>query len=292
MNLLPRQKSRAAGFTLIELLVSITILSLILFSLAQAIGFVAQLWVNGVGATDNMTKARDVLSVMNRDLSQMVLRPDTAAFVDQNGNSACAFYTSVQSNGTDTRSVSLVQYKLNPGSQTGVLGRLTYGMNYTSTITPIVSNPAPTALTQLGSSSTETLATGVIQFQYQFVDGTGTILNPPYVPTGSTSTLTTPFTFDYVNPRDTANPRAVVVSLVVLSNSAYTLASQNSTIMTRLQTDFPSTTPAANKTYGSVWNATLNPASGTFDSSLPVPVRSGLRVFQHYIPLPVITPSS
>lgn len=283
------------GFTLVELLVAITILSIMLFSLAQAMGLVSQLWISGAGALDNFGKARDIMTVMDRDIQQMVLRPDTAAFVDQNGNPACAFYTNAQSSGTDTRAVSLIQYQLNPTGQTGAIGRLTYGMNFQTlpaTITPIVSTPAPTALTQLvpGNLTTETLATGIIQFQYQFVDGNGTIQTPPYTPYGGSGT--TPFTYDFVNLRDLANPRAVIVSVVVLSNTAYQLAINNPVIMTKLQTDFPGTPPAANTTYSEVWNAKLNPATGTFDSTLPVPVRAGLRVFQRYIPLPVVSPES
>jgi prepilin-type N-terminal cleavage/methylation domain-containing protein len=303
MKSVTRHRLSHPGFTLVELLVSLTILTIMLFSLAQAVAYVSQLWINGVGAIDNISKARDIVTVMDRDIQQMVLRPDTAAFVGSNTSTAtpaCAFYTNVQSSGTDTRAVSLVQYELNPPgspSNTSSLGRLTYGMNFSSTITPIISTPAPTALTQLASASTstETLATGVVQFQYQFVDGAGTILTPQpsgYIPYPYTGNATTPFTYDYINPRDPANPRAVIVSIIVLSNSAYKIATQAG-LLSKLTdgTTIFSTAAPTNQTYSQVWNTTLSNPNAAF-LSLPGPVRAGLRVFQRYIPLPVISPES
>jgi prepilin-type N-terminal cleavage/methylation domain-containing protein len=278
---------KAKGFTLVELLVAVTITSIILFSLAQAIGFVSQLWLNGVGAVDNLTKARDIMAAMNRDVQMMVLRPDTAAFVDKNGNPAFAFYSNVQSSGADTRTVSLVEYTIPTGSQT--LQRLTYGMNYSNAVTPMVSTPAPTVMSQLttgsgGNMTPENMATGVLLFQYQFVNGSGTIL------TGASTSVNPTFTYDYINPRDPANPRAIIVSLLVLDNQGYLIASQNPAIMTSLLNLFNSALPAAGQTYGYSWNQVLN--GGTFGPNLPTPIRSGVRVFQHYIPLPVISPGS
>jgi len=308
MNIRTKNTSRRKlGFTLVELLVSITILSIILFTLAKAIGYVSQLWVNGVGIVDNYTKARNILTVMDRDVQQMVLRPDLAAFVNSNSSSpaaACAFYTNIEGTGTDGRTVSLVQYLLNPlagttsAAQT-TFGRVNTGMNYTASgTTPLLgtaTTPLPVALTQLptpSTTNTDTLATGVIRFQWQFVDGGANMLTPPYTPTGSAPTVTTPFTYDFTAPSAASNPRAVVVSVLVLNNSAYQLATQNPAIMTKLLSDFPNTLPttATNQTFSQYWNGILNPATGTLDTSLPVSVRSGLQVFQRYIPLPVAAP--
>jgi prepilin-type N-terminal cleavage/methylation domain-containing protein len=291
---------RPAGFTLVELLVSITILSLMLFTLAQVIAFVSQLWINGVGAVDNFSKARDIMSVMDRDIQQMVMRPDLKAFVDNSNstppNPACAFYTNVQgSPGTDTRSVSLVEYVPNNGGVQGTLSRLNYGMNFT---TPIVPSVGATNLPDLSkiptSGTTETIATGIIGFGYQFVDGTGTIQTPvPTMLSTAAPTVATPYTYfyDYTAPNAAANPRAVIVSVLVLNNAAYQLATANATIMTKLQTDFSGALPA-NETFAQYWNGTLNPATGTLDPTLPPSVRAGLRVFQRYIPLPLVTPAS
>jgi prepilin-type N-terminal cleavage/methylation domain-containing protein len=289
-----RTRPTGAGFTLVELLVSISILSIILLTLAQAIGYVSQLWVTGIGTVDNYTKARNILSIMDRDIQQMVMRPDIAAFATGTAASptpACAFYTNVQgSPGTDTRTSSLVQYLL---SQT-TLSRLNYGMNYTTGgITPAVAtltsaNPIPPPLTIPNASTTDTLATGVIQFQWQFVDGNGNILTP------STPTKYN-FTYNYTTPSAATNPRAIVISVLVLSNSAYLIATQNAATITKLQTvDFPITAPTNSNgipiTYSQYWNGILNPSTGTLDTTLPPPIRSGLKVFQRYIPLPVAAP--
>ncbi len=285
-----------SGFTLVELLVSITILSLILLMLARAMGYVSQLWVSGIGAVDNYTKARNILTVLDRDVQKMVLRPDIAAFVNGNSSSpspACAFYTNVEGSGTDGRTVSLVQYLLNPLGGTApaaqtTLGRVNTGMNYTmSGSTPLpgtLTTPLPAALTQLPTptaTNTDNLATGVIQFQWQFVDGSGHIITPP-----------TPFSYNFTTPGAATNPRAMIISVLVLNNSAYTLATQSSSLMTKLQADFPGTMPTGttNETYSQYWNSILNPTTGTLDATLPPPIRSGLQVFQRYIPLPVSAP--
>jgi prepilin-type N-terminal cleavage/methylation domain-containing protein len=296
----PTQGTRR-GFTLVELLVSITILSIMLLFLGQAMGFVSNIWVNGVGMVDNFSKARNILNILDRDVQGMVMRPDMSAFVDGNTppNPACAFYTNVQgysANTADTRAVSLVQYVM---STPGTLTRKNYGMNFSLPIAPAIpaipgSLTSPNPLTQLSSvtaAGTETLATGVIEFQYQFVDGYGQILTPPYTykPVGSATGTTTPFYYDYTSPTAPPNARAVVISLLVLNNSAYNLAKQTGQLA-NIKTIFETGTLPANQTYSQFWNGTLNPSSGTFGASLPAPIRSGLKVFQRYLPLPVPAP--
>ena len=310
------------GFTLVELLVSLTILSLILFSLAQAVGFVSKLWINGVGAVDNFGKARDILTVMDRDIQGMVMRRDLPAFVDgvTPPAPACAFYTNTQGNpGTntlDTRAVSLVDYvpdySSNGTPTTFTLYRLNSGNNFTATNVPLIGNGSGplTGLTYTtGTNNTtgeENIATGVILFGYQFVDGTGAIHtpNPDYasaaggtykISASPESSPTTPinYTFDFTAPSSTANSRAVIVSLLVLSNSAVTLVNQTPGMASTLTNDFNvSVTLPSNETYGQYWSVLLNPASGTFGANLPPTVRGGLRVFQRYIPLPLVSTSS
>jgi prepilin-type N-terminal cleavage/methylation domain-containing protein len=307
---------RKEGFTLVELLVSIAILSILILGLAQAMSFVSGIWIKGIGNVDNFAKARVVMNLLDRDIQMMVMRPDTAAFVDGSGNSACAFYTNVQGSpgagittGTpDTRAVSLVQYLLPAATPTSsTLERLNCGMNftaatdaspaisYTSTATP----PGPTSLTQLTTLAaasklqTETLTTGVILFKYQFVDGTGAVLSPPYTPTGTVPagvTTPTPFFYNYLAPSAPSNPRAVIVSMVVLSNSAYNLAIQTGNLSKLSDnTTLPTGAPTPNQTYSQVWNNFLD-APNTAFLSLPPAIRQGLLVFQRQIPLP--TPAS
>jgi prepilin-type N-terminal cleavage/methylation domain-containing protein len=319
MSLVPRQAHRRSGFTLVELMVALAVLTIMLIGLASAMGLVSRLWVSGASETDNFTKAHVVLNLLDRDIQMMVLRRDLAAFVDQNGNAVdsngnpiCAFYTNIAGNpGTDSRTLSLVQYLLSTPTTTPTLQRLNSGMNFSTSSgsTPTVGTTGSLSPPANATLQTDTVFTGIIRFQIQFVDGTGTFLIPPYIPTSSTGTVAGPFTYDFIKPADTSNPRAVVVSMLVLSNSAYTIATQSgSTTIAKLLADFPvgtsaslptgmiSTTINGNtypaETYAQYWDSILNPATGTLDPTLPGPVRSGIQVFERHISLPVTTPSS
>ena len=173
-------------------------------------------------------------------------------------------------------------------------------MNFLTTggATPTIGT---TGLTQLGSSSvqTENISTGIIRFQIQFIDGTGAILTPPYSLTSTPPSSSnppsgaTPFWFDFANPGGSYNPRIAVLSMVVINDTAYKLALQNSAYMTNLLADFPVSAPT-NQTYSQAWDAILNPASGSFGSNLPAPLRDqgAIQVFERHIPLPLVTPSS
>jgi prepilin-type N-terminal cleavage/methylation domain-containing protein len=278
---------RKAGFSLVELLVAMTVLSFVLIVLASMMGVVANIWTNGIGAVDNFTKARVMLSLLDRDIQMMVLRRDVAAFVDSTGaNPACAFYSNVQGYpGTDARTLSLVQYTLATTATSSALQRLSYGMNYSSS-SSVVPTTGTTAnlsqLTSLTNLQTETLATGVVAFQWQFVDGTGTIQAP---------TATSPF-YNFNTPGSTTNPRVVIVSLAVLTNSAYNFAIQTGKLsqLTDGTSTFQTAAPS-NQTYSQVWNNFLNSPNATF-MALPMPIRAGVQVFERHIPLPVTTPTS
>lgn len=315
------------GFTLVELLVSFSVLSIIIIGLATMMGFVAKTWLYGVNSGDNFMKARVVMGLVDRDIQMMVLRRDLPSFVDNLGNPACAFYTNVEGSANNTRTVSLVQYKLANPTTAPTLQRLDYAANFSS-VMPTVGT---SNLSQLSNANvvTETVFNGIIRFQIQFVDGSGTILTPaptytltssppytssnkpPYMaapPTGS-PTPATSFWFDFYNPGASYNPRSVVISMVVLSDAAYKIAQLNSTAMTSLLNDFPvsstglpsampSTTTSngtyASQTYAQYWDSILNPTSGSFDSSLPAAIRDrgAIQVYERHIPLPLTTPSN
>jgi prepilin-type N-terminal cleavage/methylation domain-containing protein len=288
---------KRAAFTLIELLVAMTILSIMMIVMAVALSFVARVWTVGAGSVDNVTNARLMLSLMDRDVQMMVLRRDLGAFVDSTGNPAFAFYTKVQgSPGTDTRAISLVQYLLNPATVTTapVLWRTNCGMNFATASGVTAAVGATTTLPTTSTTQTDSL-NGVVQFKYQFIDGTGALLTPAYSltstppstsspPSGAIPPATIPFWFDYSAPGASYNPRVVVVSMVVLNNSAYNLAVKTGT-MPNLISCF-STAPPGNQTYSQVWNAFLDSPNTTF-LALPEAIRQGVEVFEHHIPLPI-----
>jgi prepilin-type N-terminal cleavage/methylation domain-containing protein len=294
------KQSARPGFTLIELLVSITILSFMLLMLASMISMIANTWLANVAFVDNFSNARTILTLLDRDTQSMVLRPDLAAFVDNNGNSALAFYTRVPgaqiSLPPDTRTVSLVHYLLTNPTTQPVFERVDYGVNFTATTpgsTLSIGNTSHLANLANANSTTqtETLSSGVLMLQFQFVDGTGVILTPPYTPTGLSSTFNTPtpFYFNYAYPGASYNPRVLIISMLAISDSAYSLAKQGNTMTTLLKL-FPSAGLRANEIYSQYWNGILN--SGSFGAGLPAPVRSGVQVFERFIPLPITTPST
>ena len=316
MNPLAPLRSRK-GFTLVEIMVAMVVLALMMAGLATIIAFVSKTWLDGINVVDNFTKARIMLNLLDRDVQMMVMRRDVCAFVDNNGAPACAFYTKVQGNQNlttiDTRSLSLVQYTLAttpvttppsppPSSMTSSgLQRIALGLTFASGSTtmalgyPLPALPIlPTTTYPSGTSQadqTEEIGSGVIAFQWQFVDGTGTLHNPTSnasLPISSTSA----WSYDYSNPPPPANYRAVIVSLAVMSNNAYQLAIKTQklgTIAALFNTGAPT-----NQTYARVWNTYLaNPSDSTYQS-LPAPLRGSgsILVFQRYIPLPVTAPSS
>ncbi len=292
-------RRQSAAFTLVEMLVAVTILSLMLLSLASMMGFVTRAWINGVATVDNFNKARQALSVLDRDIQMMVLRRDLPAFVDSGGLNACAFYTNVEGNpGQDMRTLSLVQYSLVTSATSSVLQRQNYGMSYPSVTGSVSLTGTPTLATfgtgsltvpANSSSQTDNVATGVIAFQIQFIDGTGTV-QP--LPLGKKSN---PFTYDFTYPGDPTSDRVAIVSLVVMSNAAYNLAIQMGNLTTlagptsTLFSSDPPTDPY--QTYSQAWNNARNSPSAAF-LALPAPIRSGIQVYERRIPLPVTTPSS
>ena len=311
------------GFTLVEILVSMTILSLILLTLGSMVGVVTQTWLNGINAGNNYTKARTMLTILDRDTQTMFLRRDLAAFTDSTGTlSLCSFYSAIQGQPAgglstpDTRAVSLVQYSLvqmpTPAAATSsTLQRLDCGMNFqTAGITPTVgynTNMIQLANAAVTALPPENVADGVIAFQWQFVDGTGGLITPPYVPAGTTGSAV-PFLFNFAQPSAVYNPRSLVVSLIVVSDNAYQLALKTGTLG-KLIAQFPTQMPAAQtttptgssttystETFAKYWSGLLNPTTGTFASGagLPKPViaSGSIQVFERHIPLPLTTPSN
>ena len=291
--MMPRARSASFcrdAFTLVEMLVSVAVLSLMLAGVAVATSFVSSVWINGVGMMDNFTKARVALTLLDRDIQMMVLRRDVAAFpVGTSGNSTCAFYANVQGNPgqgltvPDTRTVSLVQYQLDPSTETTAptLERLNYGMNFlvSNGATPSLATPMANGLTPPGNArlQTETVFNGVVLFQVQFVDGTGAI-QPAY------NYSTTQF-----YPVPPSNSRSVIASMLVLNNAAYNLAVNRTGTISTLQGLFSSL--PVNTTYSQYWNSVLAAPPPAF-YTLPPVIRSGLQVFERHIPLPMTTPSS
>ncbi|MBN8711999.1 MAG: hypothetical protein BGO12_06255 [Verrucomicrobia bacterium 61-8] len=257
-------KSRVqSAFTLIELLLAFAVLSLLLILLAQAVGAVQQTWLSGVARIDNFSKARVILGMIDRDLQSAVLRPDLAAFLDENGNPACAFYTQI-SGVNGNRRLSLVRYSQTNFATNAVFRRADYGLDFsTNSMTLATTNKLP----DLAKAVEQEVAEGVLRFEWQFVAADGTF-QPGY-------------RFDYTNPEASSNTRSVIISLLALDDRAIKIGSETGKLDALLQKF--SGTPATGQTYASLWNAVIQNPS--FSAGLPAPLTGGVRVFERHYPL-------
>jgi prepilin-type N-terminal cleavage/methylation domain-containing protein len=253
------------AFTLIELLVAICVLAIILVLFSQMISLVTATWKKGRARVDNFTLARNTLSVIERDIQSMVLRPDLAAFVDENGEPACAFYTCFPAPGGN-RNLSLIEYRFT--STPPKMLRRDYSFNYPPTAGPTLTLSNTTHLPDLINATEQSVADGIIGFQIQFLDGDG-----QFQPDG--------FQFDYRDPRANTNTRAVILSIIVIDSNAYRLVQATNTLATLLQAF--SSQPETGNSYAQHWREL---AAANFTPAVPPPVRDALRIFERRVFLP------
>lgn len=253
-----RTEKQKPGFTVLELLVSMAVLALVLVLLVNAFGAVVRIWQGGKARADNFTKARVILGTLDRDLQSAVLRRDLGAFVDANGNEALAFYSLVNGS-SGNRKVSLVNYSLTNSSNSSVLRRLDYGLDY-STGAPTLQ--VTNALPDLSKVQLQDVADGILRFEWQFRTTDGSLRES--------------YEYDSEKPNAASNTRSMIVSMLVLDDAAFRLAKQSGTF-DALMAKFAAN-PSPNQTHAELWGANLlNPG---FLNGLPDPVRKGVRVYQ------------
>ncbi|MBN8707862.1 MAG: hypothetical protein J0I10_00675 [Verrucomicrobia bacterium] len=240
------------------------VLSLIVLVLAHMLSMASESWKAGTARADAMSQARVVLNLLQRDIQSVVLRRDLAAFVDETGNPACAFYTRFPAVGGD-RKLSLVQYFLNEEPS---LVRSDHSFSFPPESQTTMDFEDVSRLKDLSSGSPQSLASGVVGFRLQFVSAIGT--------------LEQAFHFDYDKPDALSNTRGVILSLIVLDSAAYAEARRIDALgalLTALDG-----TPVSTQSYAEYWNQLIS--SPAFGENLPKKVRSGLRVFESRFPLP------
>lgn len=275
-------RSGLKSFTLIEILVSIAVLSLIMVLLTQMMSLASATWKIGQARADNFTQSRIVLGLISRDISSMVLRQDLGAFVDNQNNPTCAFYTRFLSppqsaSATNNRPLSLIQYTRSATNNLAILWRNDYGFGYPNVSSSAILQFQQTNLPDLDPSlkltTAQDLIDGVIAFNIQFLN---------IDPTTGKPTFQNNFQFNYNNASDPANTRIVIVSIAVIDANAYQLA-QNTSKLSALVSAFGGTPPTG-QSYVQYWNSTVIP-SPTFTAFIP-PIRSGVRVFERRIVIP------
>ncbi|MEI8340007.1 MAG: prepilin-type N-terminal cleavage/methylation domain-containing protein [Verrucomicrobiota bacterium] len=255
-----KNKRTSCGFTLIELLLAIAVLSMVLVLVTQAVTAVMRTWEYGAARIDNFSKARVVLGLLDRDLQSAVLRPDLAAFVDESGSNACAFYTQISGSQGDRR-LSLVRYILTTSSSTALLQRSDYGLFYSSgSSTLSLSNTSN--LPDLSKTVSQDITDGILRFEWQFVAADGS--------------LQSSYQYDSSNPSSLTNTRAIIISFITLDDRAFRLAVQSGALP-NLLAKFDGL-PASGQVYGNFWDVALH--SSNFAQGLPAPVSSGVRIFE------------
>jgi prepilin-type N-terminal cleavage/methylation domain-containing protein len=259
--------SSRQAFTLVEVLASVSVFAMILTMMLQVVGGASSSYKTMQARVDNIEQARVVLSLLERDVQSMVLRPDVAAFVDQDGSPACAFFTRMQGFSGDRR-LSLVQYKMDASAATPGLARLDLGRDYTK---DGVSLPIgeTNRLADLKDAQPQDLTGGIVSFQCQFLNELGE-LQEKYEPSSSAPGALPP-------------SRALVVSMVVLDNESHYLVTKLGKLP-YLTSKFEGGAPAAQQSYAEVWNRALREPG--FLADLPHSVAVGLRVFERRIALP------
>ncbi|MDR1191642.1 MAG: prepilin-type N-terminal cleavage/methylation domain-containing protein [Verrucomicrobiales bacterium] len=262
------------AFTLVEMLVAVTVLVLIMALCSQMVFISSLTWKRGKARADAFTKARGMLGLIERDIQAAVLRPDLAAFADEDGRPACAFYTRLAGvpdatvSGTGPRDLSLVKYTVSVVTQH--LQRYELAYKFGGTLTLMLSG---TALPDLTEARPQNVSGGVLDFQIEFLDGTGK-LQDSYV-------------FDYNNPLADNNTRVAVLSLLMLDNDGAKIAGATNSVA-RLAVAF-SGAPLAAQTHAQYWNDIVSDPS--FGQDLPAPVRSAVHVFERRVVIPAATVS-
>ncbi len=256
-----RHSRPAAGFTLIELLVAFAVLTLLVLFMIRIWSAAGTSAMEGKRRIDNFAKARSTMDVFARDVKAGIFRPDLAAFVDHAGTNAISLYTRRPAVGTDVRNVSLVVYQLDatkailrrgalPVSWNDSPDRISY--NNTTTL-PMTSNVTP-----------EDVANGVLRMSVSFIDAAGS-----------------------VNKAYSTNARVVGLTLATVDENTLQLLSQAQlSRLTANDKDLPDD-PSANpgQTLKAFWDSKLG-TPGFFDN-YPAQLRSGLRIFERHVVLPV-----
>jgi hypothetical protein len=252
---------RRAAFTLLELLTAFCVLTLLILLMSQmwsAAGASAQ---EGKRRIDNSSKARSTLDVFARDVRCGIFRSDLAAFVNDGGTTAISLYTQRPGVGADVRNLSLVIYQIDKDKAR--LRRGTMPLRWTDDAEKISLGNTNT-LPETASITPEDVANGILRAGIYFVDSSGTISK-----TYSNKTRAVGITLATVDEE----------TLKVLSSAQLARLTAHDQVLP----DDPSSSPT--QTLKGFWEAKIA-TSGFFDG-YPSQLRSGLRIFERYVMLPV-----
>lgn len=249
------------AFTLLELLTAFCVLTLLILLMSQmwsAAGASAQ---EGKRRIDNFSKARSTLDVFSRDIRAGVFRSDLAAFVSDTGARSIAFYTQRPGVGSDVRNLSLVTYQIDRDKAR--LKRGSLPLRWDDAADRISFNNT-NSLPMVAGIIPEEVANGILRVGIYFVDASGTISK---------------------NYSD--QTRAVGITLATVDEETLKVLTPaqltSLTASDQALPDDPSATPS--QTLKGFWDGKV--ATAGFFDGYPSQLRSGLRIFERYVMLPV-----
>ena len=277
-----RMQKKDGGFTHVELVVSISVLAVIVVSIARLIS-------EATGLTDSASRqieadgqVRRLLDRIAIDLNQMVRRADIDFYLKtsanaQPGNDQLAFYSEgpgyYPSSGSQS-SISLVGYRINAQNNMERLGKGLVWSGVSSGSSPLVFLPQtiattwPTAVNNATDADYEIVATNVFRFEYYYWLTNGSYSETPWDAAAGHNAAS--------GMRDVV---AIAVAFASIDSKSRNLLSdaQLRTIAASMSDFAPSPGP---ETLVSQWQNALNGTSG-----LPPPALSAIRLHQHWFEL-------
>ncbi len=247
------------GFTLVELLVSMTILSAILLVTAQITTSARDSihWAKQKITCD--TAARQLTSLLDRDLHAMIRRPDAPFQFDlRPGNDRLTFLASragyARGDGSADRAASLVRYE---NDAQGRFSRACLGFGFdgdeTLQLVPNATLPA------IPDSNRQVVSDDVFRVEFEFLVDTGeSVVRQQKAP-------------------NTLKPlRGFVTSVAVLASPAYSRLPPGG--LAKLAALFADS--SAGKTPADLWTETVNHHSGHGVDGIPPDVFRGIRIYE------------
>ncbi|MEM6820823.1 MAG: hypothetical protein AAF558_02615, partial [Verrucomicrobiota bacterium] len=214
---------------------------------------------------NNFTKARVSLQIIGRDLTRGILREQLTAFPVDSGATVFRFIT--QAKESSTRDLSVIEYYALDFADTSNhldlgLWRRSLPLSYTDSLPYNLGTLNFSQFTS-NSSRDDQLGPGILLFRYQFKQNNGQIVDN--------------FNYNYSNPSLGSNCRLVIVSLLVLDETALQqLDATNKT--SALINHFTTGSPAPNELYRERWMG-LRQANPVMNS-MPESVRDGIEIFE------------
>ncbi len=255
----------ARSFTLVEILVAVAVLVILMALLGKIMATASMTWSAGKRRADDFVKARSALDTLSRDYQMGVFHAGLPSFAMAGGAFTNAFYSLRQSSGTaGERALSLVSYQIRSTSTNSTLQRMTAPVPW-SALPPFGQD----GLSASAFADAQDMVDGILRLEISFVRPDGSLTNAY-----------------------TAGDSAVGIDLVVLDDATLALLARAGKLSALLASDafsLPGGLSVTNSPH-QVWQANITRAPNASHPldypAYPADLRTGIRSFQRYVPLP------